>query len=353
MLLGVICNDSALQRTLLIVKNTLNFIQIIGPILCIISLIVIMIQLVNNPEDKKAAGRIKNLFTALILLFTIPVLIDSSMYIMDDSFKVSSCWKNASEDIEESEYLESDKEKKKFVIDSDKYGDGGSGSNSKSSNKASKTEKTNVLFVGNSMTYREGNEKQRITEVFKGMIKNGGYSNMSVYVANKSGSTLSQVASAKNGIITARKYDIVILQEQTDAYENKSISKFLKGAQTIKKLVQDKNPNAKIYIRQKWVTKGNLSKSMHDTAYNNAASVAGKIGASLIYDGKAFDNSMSKYPGINLYSDSRHQSADGAYLSAACIYKTVTGGSPNSLTYNGYISEANAKKLREIAKSTC
>ena len=203
------------------------------------------------------------------------------------------------------------------------------------------------------MTYREGDAKQRITEVFKGMIKNGGYTNMKVYVANKSGSTISQVADAKKGVITARKYDIVILQEQTDAYENKDYTKFLKGVKKVKKLVNEKNPTAKIYIRQKWVTKGNLNKAMKKTAYKNAEAVASKVGATLIYDGRAFDNSMNSYSNISLYSDSRHQSAHGAYLSAACIYKTVTGGNPNSLTYKGYISEESAKKLRGIASSTC
>lgn len=357
MLFGVVCDDPGLANLLAITKRLLTLIQIIGPILCIIGLIIIFIQLISNPEEKKLKGKFKNCAIALVMLFMIPTIVDVAMRLCDDSFKVSSCWVNAEGDTGGAEYIESEKEKKKgFLVDPSEYegsGEKKSGSSKNSSNENKKDKNVNVLFVGNSMTYRESNAKQRITNIFKGMAKNGGYSNMKVYVANKSGSSLSQVASAKKGLITTRKYDIVILQESTGNYEKSDYSGFLKGAKTIKKLVNSKNPEAKIYIRQKWVTKGNLNKSMHNTSYQNAATVASKIGASLIYDGKAFDNSRNKYAEINLYADSRHQSAYGAYLSAACIYKTVTGGNPNSLTYKGYISEESAKKLRSIASSTC
>lgn len=358
MLFGVVCDDPGLANLLAITKRLLTLIQIIGPILCIIGLIIIFIQLINNPEEKKLKGKFKNCAIALVMLFMIPTIVDVAMRLCDDSFKVSSCWVNAEGDTGGAEYIESEKEKKKgFLVDPSEY-EGSDETSSGSSNESSKDNKENkkninVLFVGNSMTYRESNAKQRITDIFKGMTKNGGYSNMKVYVANKSGSSLSQVASAKKGLITTRKYDIVILQESTSNYENSDYSGFLKGAKTIKKLVNNKNSEAQIYIRQKWVTKSNLNKSMHNTSYQNAVIVASKIGANLIYDGKAFDNSRNKYADINLYADSRHQSAYGAYLSAACIYKTITGSDPNSLTYKGYISEGTAKKLRSIASSTC
>lgn len=354
MLLRVTCDDLGLQNLLAITKRILSFIQIIGPLLCIVGLIITFVRLMNNPEEKKLKGRIKNGIMALVIIFVIPILVDVVMNICGDSFKISSCWQKAESNMEGSEYIESEGENKSNpLIDPNEYEGGKDSESSNKQDLPKKNQSVNILFVGNSMTYREGNAKQRITEVFKGMVKNGGFSNMKVYVANKSGSTLSQIAKAKKGLITARKYDIVILQEQTDIYENNDYTKFLKGTKKIKKLVNEKNPAAKIYIRQKWISKGNLDKSMHNVAYKNTEIVAEKIGANLIYDGKAFDNSRAKYSEINLYSDSRHQSTHGAYLSAACIYKSVTGGNPDSLTYKGYISEENAKKLRSIATSTC
>lgn len=357
MILGVVCNDTGLQNLLAITKRILTFIQILGPLLCMISLVIIFVQLINNPEEKKLKGKIKNCLIALVLLFMIPVLVDAAMKLADDSLKISSCWNNAESNMEGSEYIESgEKRKTGFLVDPGSY-ENGKASDSKSSNnnikKPDKNKKTNILFIGNSMTYRESNAKQRITEIFKGMAKNGGYSNFNVYVANRSGSSLSQIAAARKGVITARKYDIVILQERTQEYESSGYGAYLKGATTIKKLVNQKNSDAIIYIRQKWVNQKSLNKSIQKKAYKNASTVASKIGAGLIYDGKAFDSSISKYPNINLYSDTRHQSAYGAYLSAACIYKTVTGSDPNSLTYNGYLGESSAKKLRGVASSTC
>lgn len=52
MLFGVVCDDPGLANLLAITKRLLTLIQIIGPILCIIGLIIIFIQLISNPEEK-------------------------------------------------------------------------------------------------------------------------------------------------------------------------------------------------------------------------------------------------------------------------------------------------------------
>lgn len=126
MLLNVTCNDPGLKSILLIVKRILNFIQLIGPIICIIMLIVVLIQLVNNPDDKKIISKIKNIIIALVMLFFIPTIVDVAMSLADDNFKVSSCWVDAVDEDEEVEYINDkkrDKEKTNILIDPEEYKD--------------------------------------------------------------------------------------------------------------------------------------------------------------------------------------------------------------------------------------
>jgi len=47
-----VCNDVALAGILKAFKNVLMLIQIIGPILCIVGLVVLFIRLMHNPDEK-------------------------------------------------------------------------------------------------------------------------------------------------------------------------------------------------------------------------------------------------------------------------------------------------------------
>ena len=55
-------------------KELVKLIMIIGPILCICSIVYTFIKLMHNPDDKKVFARIKNSFIALGVLFFIPFL---------------------------------------------------------------------------------------------------------------------------------------------------------------------------------------------------------------------------------------------------------------------------------------
>lgn len=126
------CKDPGLAGILLIIKKALSLIQIIGPIIAILSLVFISVKFVANPENKKLKGAIKNWVIALMMLFFIPVLVNATMGLLGENFTVSSCWKNAEEIIQtgESEYKDSDKsngnedtekEKDHFIVDPDEY----------------------------------------------------------------------------------------------------------------------------------------------------------------------------------------------------------------------------------------
>ena len=120
----VTCNQPELASVLKIVKNILNFVQILGPILCIISLVVYIIRLINNPEDKKEKGKLKNIIIALLLVFFIPLIVNAAMVLCDDSFSFAACWNYVEqyEDEGDSSYIENtEQERYPVVIDSDKY----------------------------------------------------------------------------------------------------------------------------------------------------------------------------------------------------------------------------------------
>ena len=87
------CSDSALAVILPIARRILTFIQIIGPLLCIISLTVSFVSLMMNPDEKKEPGKIKNKIIALVLLFFIPTIVNAVMGILDDSTEFSRCWR--------------------------------------------------------------------------------------------------------------------------------------------------------------------------------------------------------------------------------------------------------------------
>ena len=87
------CMDVSLANTMAIVRNILNIIHIIGPILCIVSLAIIFTRKIVDPDNKKIKNSFKNISIATIVLFIIPYLVNGFMFILDDKFDFSECWK--------------------------------------------------------------------------------------------------------------------------------------------------------------------------------------------------------------------------------------------------------------------
>ena len=96
------CSDPVLARVLGIIKNVLGKIQLIGPILGIIALIINLIKLMANPEEKKLKTSIRNWTISIVILFLIIVIIDVTMSMLlstignsNEKFQLAVCWKNA------------------------------------------------------------------------------------------------------------------------------------------------------------------------------------------------------------------------------------------------------------------
>ena len=90
------CNDYALAHIFMIVQKAFNILQILVPILAIVSLAISFVKLTVSPDGKKNnLGLVKNCIIALVIVFMLPVLVDMVMGLMGESYSISSCWNNA------------------------------------------------------------------------------------------------------------------------------------------------------------------------------------------------------------------------------------------------------------------
>ncbi len=197
-----------------------------------------------------------------------------------------------------------------------------------------------MLFVGNSKTFRN-----KIPELTRNIAVSRG-KNIIVKSVTKGGTNLKDIAAIKSKELKRFKYDYLIIQEQTDSYLSKNNSLYSLGVQKIVKNTEG-NPGSKKYIRAVWGIESTNEIDLND-AYKNTKIIADSIGAGVIYDGKAWDLCKKNY-NYDLFSDERHQSKYGAYLSALTIYATVFNESPIGIRYFGSLTETEANDLQRIA----
>lgn len=112
------CGNIGIANILSITKTILNLIQIVGPILSIVSLAICFTKLITNPDEKKYKAGLKNSLIALVLLFMIPFLVNLTMSLADSSFDLAKCWNNAEQVVSsgESTYVDTTGEEKKPII---------------------------------------------------------------------------------------------------------------------------------------------------------------------------------------------------------------------------------------------
>lgn len=148
------CDDYALINVLSIVKRVLDLVQLIGPILCLVALVILIINLVNNPDDKKIPKKIGNCILALLMTFFVPVIVDTTMFLLGETTKLSLCWKNAEAHFEDGEFIEIEGTKKKsqFVLDSDEYDPGKKKDSNADKDENNDFKASQIVYIGDSRT---------------------------------------------------------------------------------------------------------------------------------------------------------------------------------------------------------
>ena len=124
--LGTVCEDFALARVLLFVKNFVNLIQIVVPILLMLFVSIQLIKMVRDPELKNGTKKIHNMIIAAVCVFFMPMFINYLAGILETNFNLAACW-NEAESI--TNYMSSnpnyvsvdDKEKHSILIDEKDY----------------------------------------------------------------------------------------------------------------------------------------------------------------------------------------------------------------------------------------
>ena len=94
------CSDYGLATYLHIVKEALNIIHLVVPIILIIMLSVDFAKMVINPDDpqKKKSKSIKNKFIAAVFIFFIPYIVGLLLSLISGSMSdISGCWNAADE----------------------------------------------------------------------------------------------------------------------------------------------------------------------------------------------------------------------------------------------------------------
>ena len=153
-----VCYSTLLKIVVGPLKDLVSLFQIIGPILCIISLGYTFVKLMQHPDDKKIFARIKNSLIALGVLFFIPLLVNAVISMIDKNY--SYCWKEASSYTSGVvNYQEiTDEERKLILQESNSYESGvkeddntSSNSTGSNSNSSSTTTSSNNYVVNNSI----------------------------------------------------------------------------------------------------------------------------------------------------------------------------------------------------------
>lgn len=124
MFLAIDCKAPALNGILYAVKNLLNLIMILAPILAIIFLAITFINIARNPDDKKLTPKIRNTLLALAIVFFIPVIVNALMYMIGEKYTLSNCWINATAPNKNVKYIKTHEDKRKpssVIIEPEEY----------------------------------------------------------------------------------------------------------------------------------------------------------------------------------------------------------------------------------------
>ena len=115
------CSSPALGAILSTFKRIIQLIEIIVPIILIIWGTSGILSLMKNPDEKNGIKKVVNKFIAAMVVFIVPVLINFTMGLLDDTFTVSACWNSIYNNTGSSSYVDPYGNKRKKIINEQDY----------------------------------------------------------------------------------------------------------------------------------------------------------------------------------------------------------------------------------------
>lgn len=92
------CSDYALANILSLTQTAFNIICIAVPIILIFSLILTIIKVITDPDQKHFIRKIISQIAAAIIVFLLPTLVNLIMaWLPDGGMNIGSCWQAARE----------------------------------------------------------------------------------------------------------------------------------------------------------------------------------------------------------------------------------------------------------------
>ena len=212
------------------------------------------------------------------------------------------------------------------------------------------------LFIGNSYTFRN-----RLPEIFNDLCLETN-KKVEVEQITESSYYLESYADKNDTLgakvyesLTTKKYDYVILQEQSVRPAGNNKDKFYEAVRVLNKLIRENGATPILY--ETWArhsSSGDLSKygwtnkTMTEKLVQAYKTIGDELNIKVAHSGTSFYNVYSKYNDtIPLYySDYSHPSVYGTYLSAITIYGTIFNESPIGLKY--YSNVYRTDPLRDL-----
>ena len=218
----------------------------------------------------------------------------------------------------------------------------------------------NILFVGNSYTYYN----DMPTKLFAPIARAAGYT-VNVTALTEGGHHLWEYASeldtmgaqlhALLGKSTGKKFDIVILQEQS----NTPISnprRFYSGVRDVCAMVKAHNADAEIVLYATWgyqaghenLTKyGKNTQEMEMKLRAAYTAIGEEMGLQVAYAGAGMTYAL-EHSSVGLYNaDRTHPSLAGSAIAAWTIFSTIFRVHPDTVTYTGDITPNVLTAIKE------
>ena len=214
--------------------------------------------------------------------------------------------------------------------------------------------KRSILFIGNSYTYYN----DMPTEIFAKMAETA-----DVTAITKGAWTLEKFANPDDehgakvqaALTGEKKYDIVILQEQSlrPAIDPE---KFYSAVENLASRIRETGASPMLYAT--WgrhsesadlEKHGLTNKTMTDKLAAAYAAIGEKLDIPVAHAGLAFYEVYTGESGIDLYNPDRsHPSYAGSYLAAATLYAKIFGKTPE---FPGGLTATEAKTLCKAAEN--